>query len=86
MPTRRDVFVNGGIYHIYSKSIDQKQIFKEKSMSDEFLGSINYYKISHSKLRYSKHIENLSKSNYIITQKNKKQRIEILSFCLMPNH
>ena len=84
MPTRRDIFVNGGIYHIFSKTIDRKLVFEDNNLCDEFLGSIDYYKKRES-LRYSKHKENI-KNSLILKKIRKSKRIEILSYCLMPNH
>ena len=84
MPSRRDIFVNGGIYHIFSKTIDRKLIFEEKDFCLEFLGSIDYYKKRES-LRYSKHKQNI-KNSLVLKKIGKSKRIEILSYCLMSNH
>ncbi|MFH1826935.1 MAG: transposase [bacterium] len=86
MPTRRDVFVNGGIYHVFSKTIDKKIVFKEKEVCLELLGSIKHYRSDDLTLSYSRFKEIKQNNKLILEQKPSTQRLEILSFCLMPNH
>ena len=85
MPSRRDVFVNNGIYHIYSKTIDRKLVFEEKNLCFEFLNTVNYYK-SATNLRFSKYKEALNEKIIKLEKKIIKPRVQILSNCLMPNH
>ena len=85
MPSRRDIFVNNGIYHIYSKTIDRKLVFEEKNLCFEFLNTVNYYK-SATNLRFSKYKEALNEKIIKLEKKIIKPRVQILSNCLMPNH
>ncbi len=85
MPTRRDIFVNGGIYHIFSKTIDRKRVFEDRNLCLEFLSTADYYKSS-SKLRFSKYKELLNDKSVKFEKKKIRPRVQILSYCLMPNH
>src|SRR3989344_6773973 len=89
MPSRYDVFYNGGIYHIYNKTIDNRQIFTDK-LSQEFINTFCYYRSDlSSKLRYSvfKELPNdIFKLRWEEIFYRKYFMVDILSFCLLPNH
>lgn len=89
MPSRYDVFYNGGIYHIYNKTIDKKQIFSE-SLCKEFINNFCYYRSQlSSKLRYSL-FKKLPKYIYKYRMEEVFYRkhflIDIIAFSLQANH
>lgn len=89
MPTRADIFFNGGFYHIYNKNIEPLAIFNDDNLCNEFVDTFVYYRSARSHPRYSffkkmedeikieKLKEILYPSSFIV---------DILSFTLMPNH
>lgn len=79
MPSRIVPFVNGQIYHIYNRGSDKRIIFNNRLAYKRFLSVLCYYQIEGPKPKFS----NFSK----IHQIDKSKRIvEILVYCLMPNH
>jgi len=89
MPERRDIFINQGIYHVFSRFIDHKRIFSTSQNASNFLGELRYYRSLKANISYSRFKELPD------TIKNQKQleisfrkyfRVDILGFCLMPTH
>ena len=89
MSSRRDVFIENGIYHIFNKTIDKKRIFASDAHSGEFIARLNYYRSSAVVVRYSRyktlpseikaqHEEKISAPSTFV--------YEIICYCLMPNH
>jgi len=89
MPSRSNIFVTNYYYHIYNKTLDDLQPFKEEVASDYFLNLINYYKHSDLKMSFSEtlRLEPDQRAQYFKhLEELKKQKVEILSYCLMTNH
>ncbi|MBI4004801.1 transposase [Candidatus Roizmanbacteria bacterium] len=89
MPLRPEPFINGGIYHVFNKTIDKRQTFTIDCYSVFFLEILEYYRsiksvVSHSRLKLLSPEENLKIFREIAYKKY--FRIEILAYCLMPNH
>jgi len=91
MPYRREQFVNGEIYHIVVRGIDENLIFKETD--DYYRGIFSIYEFNNSKPG------EISKRRREIQAAKKKlggervsffdkrdKLVEVLAFCLMPNH
>ena len=89
MPSRKDIFRNGSIYHIFNKTIDRRLIFEDDRISDLFLKLLRYYRSTKSIIRYS-HFNELKGEFRVNFEKQilipEYFKIEILTFCLMPNH
>jgi len=89
MPSRKDIFTNGSIYHIFNKTIDRRLIFEDDRISDLFLKLLRYYRSTKSIIRYS-HFNELKGEFRVNFEKQilipEHFKIEILTFCLMPNH
>ena len=52
MPGRETPLINGGIYHIFNKTIDSKKVFLNPHDSDIFLDIIKYYRSTKPILSY----------------------------------
>jgi len=89
MSSRRDVFFNGGVFHIFNRTIEKRKLFIEPSLNERFITLFHYYRSLKAELRYSKFVdlpvdlkkvveERINNPNYY--------KIEILSYCLMPTH
>ena len=89
MPIRKLPLVTNHIYHIFNKAIDNKPIFLDRRILQRTIDSINYYGNYKTQVRLS-HFLNWSikrKNQYLKDSANKsKNLINLLSYCLMPNH
>jgi len=93
MSIRRQPLVVGGMYHIYNRGVDKRDIFSDKNDIYRFIESIKEFnredKInSLANIRKAK----LSNSNLQIAalplsgEKSKDVLVEIIGYCLNPNH
>ena len=94
MPQRKENFLNGEIYHLTSKTIDENLLFK--NINDYFRGIYSIYEFNNAKpveiwkRRRDRIIEKKREklgdigSPTILDERDK--FIEILAFCFMPNH
>lgn len=85
---RSQLLVSGQYYHVFNRTIDQKQIFSFKKTCKRAIKTLDYY-------RYKDPLVRLS--NFLILSKENRQRslfllqthpelIDVIAFCLMPNH
>jgi len=90
MPYRRQQFVNGEIYHIVLRGIDENLIFKD--INDYYRGIFSIYEFNtmkatiiqkrrQARLRLKK-----EGRDRVSTVDERDKMVEILAFCLMPNH
>lgn len=80
MPSRIIPFVNGEYYHILNRGVAQMQIFRDTTYYKHFLKTALYYQIEGPKPRFSLFAPT---SNLL---KNNQKIVDIVSYCLMPNH
>ena len=96
MPRRKEQFVNGEIYHIIVKGIDENVIFKD--IDDHYRGIFSIYefnntkpvvifkrrqKIKAFKNRFQKFSRGRASTDF---PDERDPLVEILAFCFMPNH
>lgn len=79
MPSRASPFVNEYIYHIYNRGSEKRRIYSDRRDYSRFIKTIRYYQVQgpKPKLSYFKESSRLDFSKRII---------DILAYCLMPNH
>jgi putative transposase len=89
MTLRLEPFINDNIYHIFNKTIDYRMVFNNENNCLHLLNTIEYYRSNAVKFSYSQ----LPRLDPITTESYLKKiydsntfRVEILSYCLMPNH
>lgn len=80
MPYRTIPLVNGQIYHIYNRGAEKKPIFANKKDYQRILKLLAYYHLEGPKPKFS----HFSTTTHTIDPK--KRIVEIIAFCLMPNH
>ncbi len=80
MPSRVIPFANGEYYHIFNRGVAKMQIYLDAFYYRQFLNTTLYYQILGPKPRFS-----LFKKQPIILN-NKKNLVDIVCYCLMPNH
>jgi putative transposase len=88
MPNKRKIiFANDETYHIFNRTIANQSIFTTKREIERARDLIDFYRFA-QKIRYS-HFRLLSeddKQNYFMSHKKELPLVNIISFCLMPNH
>lgn len=89
MPSREENFVTDGLYHVFNKTIEDIPIFSNDKIAFRFIKTLLYYRSLKSTYKYSllKELDQKSiecKWNQIMERKYFK--VDILSYCLMPNH
>jgi len=84
MPQRNTIrrYFEGGYYHVYNRGVEKRIIFKDDKDYINFISRIEYY------LTPKKPIgkENPSKNTPYWRSKLDKNEVEIIAYCLMPNH
>lgn len=89
MPYRKIVFANNEIYHVYNRSVGKIPILLDTRTNERLLDVINYYRYGNLTLRYSffRRLQKKQKEELLESlNKNNPKLVEILTFCLMPNH
>ena len=81
MPYRIIPFVNDHFYHIYNRGVEKRTIFENRRDHDRFLKTLQYYQLAGPKPRFSKFLVNKAFKPQLA-----KKIVEIVSYCLMPNH
>ncbi|MBU2595265.1 transposase [Patescibacteria group bacterium] len=77
-------FINGNLYHLYNRGVAKQRIFNNNYDYQRLLNTFAYYLDRAVTLKISE--VNKDKLIEILSEKPKKPQVEILSFCLMPNH
>lgn len=89
MPGRSTPLVNNQIYHVFNRGINHQPTFLDKLEYKRAKLTINFYRFNNLPTKLSK-LLTLSNNDRIKIMDNLKkendQLIEILAFCLMPNH
>lgn len=78
----RDPFVTGGIYHIYNRGTDKRDIFLDDNDHKRFIKSLLFFNN-----KGAIDLRALKESNTEMAPPEPKERLAgILAYCLMPNH
>lgn len=86
---RKIVLVNDEIYHVFNRGVEKRPTFTDKRELQRVIDAIRFYRFAELPFKLSKFF-NISHNERIkilekIERENSKL-VEILSFCLMPNH
>lgn len=87
MPIRKELLVNGEIYHVYNRSVGNLEIFSAKREFFRSFDLLNYYRFEQP-LKFSK-FKTLSwknKKNYLEKIKKSSPLVEIYAYAIMPDH
>src|SRR3990167_7666670 len=81
MPHKNTIrsYLRGGYYHIYNRGVEKRNIFEDDLDYQTFLGLIEYYLAPSPPLKHHKRLP-------YWRSKLDENEVEILCFCLMPNH
>ncbi len=88
MPRRLLPLVEGQIYHVFNRGIDHRPTFSDKRELNRAMSSIDYYRFVNTPLRFSKFLKlsNADRNKQLDKIKTSMRLVDILGFCLMPNH
>lgn len=89
MPYRKIPLIGGEIYHVFNRSIAKQPIFLTSRDFQRSVDVINFYRFKKPKLRFSffNRLQKGEKESFLedlLT--NGEKLLEILAFCIMPNH
>ena len=96
MPYRKEQFINGDIYHITTRAIDNNLIFKD--INDYYRGIFSIYEFNNAnsteiwrcrreRIAEKKKSKVLEDGLPTLFQVDKRDKlVEVLAFCFMPNH
>lgn len=90
---RKVILATGHLYHIYNRGVDKREIFSDYSYYSRFISTLKHYlKYNYPYSLLKRRLENArspSEKQSILLQletRRVKSPVEIVSFCLMPNH
>ncbi|TSC95773.1 MAG: hypothetical protein CEN88_434 [Candidatus Berkelbacteria bacterium Licking1014_2] len=87
---RKEKLVNGGVYHILTKSIAGYNVFNKDNDYQRILDVIKYYQNKDVTLSYSKYYNLTNQFKESIDEQlyspPRKLIVQIIAFCLMPTH
>lgn len=99
MPYRKEQFINGEIYHVVTRGIDDRLIFKD--INDYYRGIFSIYEFNNNdsvsiwlrrrerkaeKIKESLQDPKSLQGPTSHTLDNREKFVEIIAFCFMPNH
>lgn len=91
MPSRNvyKIFVKDGFYHVYNRGVEKRKIFLDKQDYQVFLNNLKIY-LSHppdpKDLKSNFTLKGTTFKGIPRQPKNYYKKIELLAYCLMPNH
>lgn len=89
MPTNRKiVFANDYYYHVFNRGIDRRDVFTDKREFLRAQKTLKYYRFSSLKIKLSRFLKLTQEDRlkYFTRIETKNKLIEIIAYCLMPNH
>ena len=89
MHARKDALVAGQVYHIYTRSIDEKVIFSGDNEYDRMVQAIRYYRVKTPEIKFSRFAALrpvIKKALAEDTADADRRLVDIVCYCLMPTH
>lgn len=85
---RKTLFASGEIYHVFNVGVEKRPTFIDKRDYDRALLTINFYRYFGISSSLSSALKlNLEERELFFSQlKGKEKVVDILGYCLMPNH
>ncbi|MDP2631595.1 MAG: transposase [Candidatus Uhrbacteria bacterium] len=84
---RKICFYNDGYYHVYNRGVDLRRIFMDEMDYRRFFESMYLFNDSNHKHRSGREVDRTLKlSAHEILQLDREPLVDILSYCLIPNH
>lgn len=88
MPYRKTPLVINQFYHVFNRSIARQPIFLNKRDYQRMIQVIDFYRYPKPRLRFSffDRLPSDEKENFLRELRKEMPIVEIISYCLMPNH
>jgi len=91
MPAKniKKLYIDGGYYHIFNRGVDKKTIFPDDDHYRVFLSSLKQILLPPEKIKLPFHtvtVQGRTLHGISHKRKNYHGKIELLAYCLMPNH
>lgn len=86
---RKDLLVVGEVYHIFTRSIADFEIFNNDDEFSRMVGVIKYYQCEKPAVKFSRFIQmekNMQDNIKEEVPSEKEKLIEVVAYCLMPTH
>lgn len=83
MPRRNLILATGEIYHVFNRGVEKRPLFTNNREFQQFFERVEFYQRNRS-VRFS-YLSGQQRQE-IITQKQGSLLVEIVCYCLMPNH
>lgn len=89
MPRRKTILANKELYHIFNRGVAKMPIYLNRSSYTRFINLIDYVRYENTPTSFSSlNKRSMDERQEIMTvlQRKNELLVEIVSFCLMPNH
>lgn len=89
MPRRTIPFANDEYYHVYNRGVAHQPTYLSVKTYERFLLSLSYYRFNNTPFKLSRllQIAKTERESVLINLvKSKDKIVELIGFCLMPNH
>lgn len=88
MPGRLIPLVNDECYHVFNRGIDHRPTFTDIKEFKRALMVIEFYRFLHPPMKLSKFLQQPieKRNNLLKLRETSEKSVEVLAFCLMPNH
>lgn len=80
MPYRTNPLITNHYYHVFNRGVEKRVILTDDREFQRFLATVIYYQRNKPEIRFSQ------ASDEIREKTTQPKLVEILSYCLMPNH
>lgn len=89
MSLRKTILATDQIYHIYNRGVEKRQIFLNKRNYNRFMELTSYYRFANCPVKFSqlKVLSHDARKDLLDKLQSQSDKlVEVLVFCLMPNH
>jgi len=90
MPIRKINFVNGEFYHVFNRGVEKREIFLDSKDYLRFIHDLYEFNdedvVINNSFFFNNRFFNYRFPSPIVQRKERKLLVEIICFCLMPNH
>lgn len=89
MPTNRKVvFANDEIYHVFNRGVEKRPTFTDKRELDRSIITLDFYRFANLPLKLSRflNLPEVERSKLKQTLDSFEKLVEVICYCLMPNH
>jgi len=82
----RENLAQGEYYHIYNRGVNKQNIFDSDRDRIRFLFNILQFQYSSTSYNIERQVDSYVKHRMFNIRRNGERKVELVSFCLMPNH